>query len=61
MFQLCLPSYICTLHYYIHTSVCPYIPDHVRLGLRFKIFVRGRFRVPVIYQLGILYDLQGSR
>ena len=44
MFQLCLPSYICMLHYYVHTSVCPYIPDPVRLGLIFKIFVRGRFK-----------------
>ena len=43
MFQLCLPLYICMLHYYVHTSVCPYIPDPVRLGLIFKIFVRGRF------------------
>ena len=34
---------ICMLHYYVHTSVCPYIPDPVRLGLIFKIFVRGRF------------------
>ena len=41
MFQLCLPLYICALHYYVHTSVCPYIPDPVRLGLIFKIFVRG--------------------
>ena len=43
VFQLCLPLYICTLHDYVRTSVCPYIPDPVRLGLIFKIFVKGRF------------------
>ena len=31
------------VHYYVHTSVCQYIPDPVRLELIFKIFVRGRF------------------
>ena len=42
MFRLCLPLYICTLHYYVHTSVCPYIPDPVRLGLIFQIFVSSK-------------------
>ena len=42
VFLLCLPLYICTSHY-VHTSVCPYIPGPVRLGLIFKMFVRGRF------------------
>ena len=48
VFQLCLPLYICTLHHYVHISVCPYIPDPVRLGLEFKIFVGVDFGVPVI-------------